>query len=700
VTIYPDNLLEGIDYPEVKLAVAALTHTHAGKQAALNLVPTHTWSQLVHQLKETDQLLSVLQSGAGIPALAVEDLAGAFQLMKVKNAVLAEQQFLNIRALALNYENLYRFLDRQKQLVPLLWDRVTEFPPLPQVAGMIDRVFDHKGIVRSNASPLLAKIRDELTKKKVAADRIFYRTLGKYQSRGLLADFVESVMDERRVMAVNASFKGQVTGLFHGSSAKNSIVFVEPAETVEINNEIASLTEEEKREVYRILKELTASLAQHAPELKAWEERLCHVDFVAAKARYAFKTKSCLPHLVREPRVDLKDALNPVLMELNRSKGKPTIPLSLHLNAEERLLVISGPNAGGKSIALKTVALLQTMLQSGLLVPVNPRSTMGVFQVLAGDIGDAQSIENELSTYSSRLEKMKAFLGLASPHCLLVIDEFGSGSDPELGSSLAVVFLEELARMGTFGIATTHYQRIKAAAAQLPGVLNGAMEFDAATFEPLYHLHVGHPGSSYTFEVATRVGLPENLVQRAKAGLHREVLGLDELLTGLQTARLELDRNLKSLRDKLSHLETGKARNERELQRLEDKLVKQGEINAENNRLLYLGKKLDALLKDYMADPTDAGRKKVGQRFWAWMKTRAADEKGKQADVKQQEDKRAQARMKKLLEEPIAVGDTVKLLGSQQTGKVIDIKKNRYHVLFGNLQSVLERNKFTKVHKT
>ena len=698
--IFPESLPVGIDFPQVIDRVLGFAHTPGGKELIRRLAPQTNPDWIQRSLRETDQILSVLQSGAGVPAMSFEEVQPAFTLLRVKNAVLSEDQFMNLRNLAQTYETVYRFLERNKELTEDLWLQVRDFTPLPQVAGMIEQVFDMRGIVRSNASPLLARLRDSLAKKKIAADRIFYRSLGKYQSRGLLADFGESVMDDRRVMAVQAQFKGQVSGLFHGSSAKSSIVFVEPSETVEINNEIASLAEEEKREVYRILKELTANLAVYLPQFQGWETRICYVDFVTAKARYAFQTGSCLPQWKPKPGIKLIDARNPVLHEVNKARGKATIPLSVELKEGKRLLVISGPNAGGKSIALKTVALLQMMLQSGMLVPVNPRSELGLFHTLAGDIGDAQSIENELSTYSSRLEKMKVFLELANEDSLFVIDEFGSGSDPELGSALAVVFLHELTSKGVYGIATTHYQRIKAAASALPGVENGAMEFDLKTFEPLFKLHVGQPGSSYTFEVAERVGIPPSMVQKAKDSVDKTMQGLDELLTTLQQTRLQLNRDQAALKDRLHSLESGKARNAIELTKLEDKLRKQAEVSQENNRLIYLGRKLDDLLQTYVNDPTDAGRKKVGQRFWAWMKKKAGEEADRQVSEQKKEVKKANARLKKQLEEPIAVGDMVKLLGTKQVGIVHAIQKNKYIVQFGNLQTTLERPRFIKVQKT
>ena len=698
--VFPDSLAVGIDFPQVIERVWSLAHTPGGRDLIRHLAPQTNPDWIERSLRETDQILAVLQSGAGVPAMAFEEVQPAFTLLKVKNAVLSEDQFMNLKNLAQTYETVYRFLERNKELTEDLWLQVRDFAPLPQVSGMIEQVFDLRGMVRSNASPLLAKLRDLLAKKKLAADRIFYRSLGKYQSRGLLADFGESVMDDRRVMAVQAQFKGQVSGLFHGSSAKSSIVFVEPSETVEINNEIASLIEEEKREVYRILKELTAHLPIYLPQLQGCETRICYLDFVTAKARYAFQTGGCLPQWKPRPGIKLIDAVNPVLHEVNKARGKATVPLSVELRDSKRLLVISGPNAGGKSIALKTVALLQTMLQSGMLVPVHPRSELGLFHTLAGDIGDAQSIENELSTYSSRLEKMKVFLELANDRALFVIDEFGSGSDPELGSALAVVFLKELAAKGVYGIATTHYQRIKAAAGELPGVENGSMEFDLKTFEPLFRLHVGHPGSSYTFEVAERVGIPAPMVKAAKASVDKTMQGLDALLTSLQQTRLQLTRDQEALRNRLQSLETGKAKNAVELTKLEEKLRKQAEVSQENNRLIYLGRKLDDLLQAYVADSSDAGRKKVGARFWAWIKKKAGEESDRQKAEQKKVVKRESAKLKQQLEEPIAVGDAIKLLGTKQVGVVRGIKKDKYLVQFGNLQTTLERARFIKADKT
>jgi DNA mismatch repair protein MutS2 len=547
--------------------------------------------------------------------------------------------------------------------------------------------------VRSNASPELAKIRGNLGKKRTAADRIFYRSLKRYSELGVLGDFRESVHENKRVLAINAAYKGRVNGIFHGSSAKSSLYFVEPAEMIEINNEIALLEEEEKREIKRILVSLTAYVAQFRTPIQERAQLMVRLDFLHAKGRFAFDQQCHMPQLLPYPHLELEQAFNPVLRHYNKLKGRDVVPLSMQLNKEQRMLVISGPNAGGKSLTLKTAGLLAVMLQSGLLIPAHPRSKMGIFQNLFGDIGDSQSIENELSTYSSKLEKMKIFLQWADADTLLLIDEFGSGSDPDLGGAIAQVFLQKLNSYSAFGVLTTHYNGIKALAAQLSGVENGSMRFNKHTFEPEYVLQMGLPGSSYTFEVALRSGIPEPLIAAAQQRMEKRTLQLDNLLVAIQDEKNTLHAERTQLKTRMEEMEQLAKDHERHIKKLEEKVAKQTDLNETHSDQLKWGKRFGALIASYLKDPTPKTRKEVTTRFLRMLTEGAAEQTKAAATQTKKVNKKREAQLERLLSEPIKVGDAVKLLHSKQPGTVVEIRGDKYVVSFGIMKSSVTRDK-------
>jgi DNA mismatch repair protein MutS2 len=553
---------------------------------------------------------------------------------------------------------------------------------------------DERAQVKSSSSSELSKIRAKLQKSRMAANRIFDRALKKYRDKGLIADFNESVSENRRVLAIQSSFKGQVNGILHGSSAKHSITYIEPGETVEINNEITFLQDEEKQEILGILRELSDLIRPEYTTLGDYEKKLTKLDFLKAKALFAHAEGCCLPQINNQSRIYLKEAYNPALKIVNRVKGKTTIPLILELNEASRILVISGPNAGGKSIALKTLGLLQLMLQSGFLVPVHPDSSFQLFQRLMGDIGDSQSIENELSTYSSKLEKMKYFLHKSDDQTLLLIDEFGSGSDPDLGSALAQVFLERLNSFKTFGILTTHYNAIKAIAASTEGILNGAMLFDRKTFNPEYKLEVGNPGSSYTFEVAEKSGIPSHLIKEARQRVGKSTLNVDRLLVQIQDEKLQLEKKRDRLNEELVSVKRLEAEKASTIEKLEEKLSKQSKLNEENDRIMYWGQRFQKLVDSWMDQQSQKDKKAVVARFVGMLNQRSGETEKEEKKELTKAGKRRKRVLEKLIEQPLQVGDKVKVLESKMEGTIQEIKGDRYKIVVGDAFSVnLSRDK-------
>lgn len=682
--IFPDQLSESLDFEAVKKDVAQYCQTPGGKHFITTISTFRNHEVLLKELKQTNEILSLYLSGESFPSTLFDSITEAVSRLKTQGTVLDENQFSDIRSLSINYTQVYRFIHNKKLRLPLIYEWTSQVEPRKHIAEEIDKRIDERAQVKSNASSELTKIRSKLSKSRAAANRIFERALKKYRDKGFIADFNESVSEDRRVLAIQSAYKGQINGILHGSSSKHSITFIEPGESVEVNNEIAYLLDEEKQEIRRILKELSDIIRPEHPILIEYEKKLTKLDFLKAKGIFAYKEQCCLPAIDQESSIKLRDAFNPALKIVNRHKTKTTIPLQLELNQEHRILVISGPNAGGKSIALKTLGLLQIMLQSGFLVPVHPESHFRLFNRLMGDIGDSQSIENELSTYSSKLEKMKYFLNKADDQTLLLIDEFGSGSDPDLGSSLAQVFLERLNSFNTFGIFTTHYNSIKAIAAATEGIQNGAMLFDRKTFSPEYKLEIGNPGSSYTFEVAEKSGIPPHIIKQARQRTGKTTLNVDRLLVQIQDEKLQLEKKRDLLNKELYSLKKLEVEKADTISRLEEKLGKQTKLNEENDRIMYWGQRFQKLVDGWMDQKNQKDKKEVVARFVGILNQRSGETEKEEKTALSKAGQRRKKTLEKLIEAPLKKGDKVKIVESKMEGVIQEIKGDKYKIIVGD----------------
>lgn len=695
--LYPPDLAHALDFPFIQRELAKFCSSKKAKELALDLGPINDAAALSQGIQESDQILALLLSEEQFPSAEHPDLSDFLNKLKVKGHALREEQFADIRSLALNYRHLYRFVENKKLRLVAIWQVLELLLPEKFVEAAIDKVLDERAQVRSSASPELGRIRRELNRKRAAADRIFNRMLKKYRDKGYIADFDESVSESRRVLAISSAYKNQIQGILHGSSNRHSIAFIEPGETVEINNDISELLEAEKEEIKRILRQLSADLAPFHGYLEQIGETMVWLDLSRAKALFAHQQEACYPPIVDEKRLYLKEAFNPVLRHFNKDKKKTTIPLDLSLDLEQRILVISGPNAGGKSLSLKTVGLLQLMLQSGLAVPVHPDSRFCLFDQLLGDIGDAQSIENELSTYSSKLQKMEHFLTYTDSSTLLLIDEFGSGSDPELGSALAQVFLDRLNAYGAFGITTTHFNAIKALAAETEGVVNGAMLFDQKSFDPLYELQIGQPGSSYTFEVAQRSGIPSHLIDDARGRVKQNTLEVDKLLVQIQQDKVAIERVRNQQEAELEKLRKLEKVQQDRIAKLEEKVQKHSKINEEQDRLMYWGQRFQKLIDAWMDQKNQKDKKAVVARFIAMLNQRSGEV---QKDEKVQHRKEVKKHVKdldKYLSEAVEIGMEIKIVDSGIRGTLLEQKGDKYVVaLGGNMTALTERSKFVR----
>ncbi|HUB60911.1 MAG TPA: MutS2/Smr-associated SH3 domain-containing protein [Puia sp.] len=659
--IFPESALVQLEFDKIEALLAEQCNTEYARARALDL-RIHTRREYIElELQQTHEFKLLLQNGQYFPNDYTLNLSKELKLLGIPGAVLSGEQFLQIRRLAESMASIFRWFDAERRTAYPALVRVIEPTHYEKaIITAIDEVLDESGTVRDNASEELGKIRLSLFRRRNELRRLFDRVLSRLAKAGYVADIEESFLNGRRVVAIFAEHKRQVKGILHGESDTRRTSFVEPEETIELNNEVFSLEHAESKEVQRILRELTARLAEHAPLLQVWHDIIGEYDFIRAKARLALDMNGNFPLLLDRSHVLLRQAYHPLLYLYNRKNQKPTVPTDISLDEKNRLLVISGPNAGGKTVTMKTVGLLQLMIQSGLLIPVHPDSEMGIFKQLMIHIGDTQSLEFELSTYSSHLKNMKYFMENANGRTLFFIDELGSGSDPNLGGAFAEVILEELVRKHAFGIVTTHYLNLKVMAGKTPGIINGAMAFDETNLQPLYKLIIGKPGSSYTFSIAERIGLEPRLIERARTLVDEDHFRLDKLLNATEQDLRQLELREKELNklmkenEKLKKEMEGLIHRERHEQQVE-LLKHQNRISEE--RIAYL-REMERKLRQIVLD---------------WRKAEDKNEviKQMQALLFKQKEKQVNERVRKKFD-----AKYTEVGGSAQVGNKVMMKKN------------------------
>ena len=668
---FPESALVQLEYEKVKILLAEYCRTEYGKAKA-NSLRIHTKKEFIEtELRQGYEYKLVVQSGQYFPNDFMLNVSREIKLLSIPGAVLSGEQFLFIRKLAENTSNIFRWFDNERRMAyPALTKVIENTYYEKTIIELIDDILDESGSVKDSASEELGKIRMSLYRKRNELRREFDRLVAKLNKLGHLADIEESFMNGRRVLAVFAEQKRMIKGVMHGESDSRRTTFIEPEETTELNNEIFLLEQEEGREVYKILRKLTYQLSVYAPLLKTYHDTAGEFDFIYAKAKWAIATGGNFPQLYDKAHVHLINAYHPLLLLYNQKSNKPTIPVNITLNDKNRILVISGPNAGGKTVTLKTVGLLQLMMQSGLLIPVHPDSEMGIFKQIMIHIGDTQSLEFELSTYSSHLKNMKHFMENANGKTLFFIDELGSGSDPNLGGAFAEVIMEELAHKNSFGIVTTHYLNLKVMANKVPGIINGAMQFDEKNLLPMYKLITGKPGSSYTFSIAERIGLEKRLIEKARTLVDEDHFTLDKLLNRTEQDLQKIDIEKKELAHLLKENERLKKEMQQVLNREKhdqevERLKHQNKLSV--SQLLYL-KDMERRLKAMVIE---------------WRKTDDKDKVVKMIHAllfNQKEKMTNENQQKKLnekfieIEGNIQIGDKVRMKQNRQVGIVKEIR--------------------------
>lgn len=717
-----EKTLQDLQFPTILETISTICNTDIGKQKALDIVPFKDKDTLMESLRQTSEYLSSFQNNNAVPNHGFDAIASELKFLGIEGSFLEVGSFRKIATLSETTNILLQFFKKFDDYYPTLNRKASQIELTKEIIRLVDQVVDKYGEIKDNASAELLEIRREMNTVRGKVNQSFGQALTQYNGLGYLDEIKESFVQNRRVLAVLAMYRRKVKGSILGSSKTGSIAYIEPEATLKYSRELSNLEYEEKEEVTRILKQLTDAIRPFLPLLIAYQEFLSDIDVVAAKAKYASRINGILPHITDERRLYFRNAFHPILYLNNKQKKEVTYPQTFELHQQNRIIVISGPNAGGKTISLKTVGLLQLMLQSGMLIPVHERSETFLFDRILTDIGDNQSIENHLSTYSYRLKNMNYFLKKCNKKTLFLIDEFGTGSDPELGGALAEIFLEEFYHREAFGIITTHYSNLKILANELPFATNANMLFDEQSLEPMYKLVLGQAGSSFTFEVAQKNGIPYGLINRAKKKIEVGKVRFDKTIANLQKERSKLEKTSITLKEEESKAREESKKMETINTKIQQKLESFQELYDSNQKVIYIGQKIEDIAEKYF---NSKNKKELIGEFLKIVEIE--NSKRKKATVKEQKEKdvrkkeiiqevtvkveeiRKEKKEKKIkaatiVEKPkpvLKVGDRVRMNDGKAIGSIDKIEKNKAVVNYGLFTSTvsLESLEFVEAKK-
>ena len=697
--------LQDLEFITVLETIASRCNTDIGETKALAITPFKNKEELLINLKQTSEYLSSFSNNNAIPNHGFENINYELKFLAIEDSFLEVGSFKKIGTLSETAITLIQFLKKFEDYYPNLYQKASQIDIVKLILQRIDEVVDKFGIIKDNASPDLIEIRRNINVVRGKINQSFGMALSQYNSLGYLDDIKETVVENRRVLAVLAMYRRKVKGSILGSSKTGSIAYIEPEAAQRYSRELNNLEFEEREEIMRILKRLTNEIRPFTETIAAYQDFLSDVDVIAAKAKYAYKINGILPNIIEEKRLFFREAFHPILYLNNKEKKAITYPQTIELHNESRIIVISGPNAGGKTISLKTVGLLQLMLQSGMLIPVHERSETFLFDRILTDIGDNQSIENHLSTYSYRLKNMNYFLKKCNEKTLFLIDEFGTGSDPELGGALAETFLEEFYAREAFGIITTHYSNLKILANELPFASNANMLFDEKSLEPMYKLILGQAGSSFTFEVAQKNGIPFGLINRAKKKIEGGKVRFDKTIATLQKERSKLEKTSLNLKEEETKAREESKKMETINAKIQDKLERYQELYDANQRLIYIGQKIDDISESYF---NNKDKKTLIGDFLKMVEIENSKRKKlsvKEKKVKEVIQKKVEEEVKVIVEEirvvkkekkikakieeenkpkvTLKVGDRVRMIDGKAIGTIDVIEKTKATVNYG-----------------
>ena len=707
--IYPETFEHKIGFHTVRTRVRELCGSTLGAARAEAMTFTTDPGEVRTLLGQTAEMVALNSSGDPLPLHNLHDVTGALKRCRVEGASVSQDELLRIRQSLQTVTEVGRYFQSRSEgeeanPYPLLSELSASLTPFPELLRRIDRVIDPLGAVRDSASAALADIRRELQRVSSSVNSIMRRVMARAVEGGYLErDVTPTVRDGRLVLPVAPMHKRKINGIVHDESATGKTYFIEPAEIVEVNNRWRELEMEERREILRILAEITAEMRPYIPEMLECYSILGELDFIMAKALYAARVGGCMPHLSDGVELEWYHAVNPVLLESLERQGKEVVPLDLMLTPEKRILIISGPNAGGKSVCLKTVGLVQYMTQCGLLPPVYENSHIGLFSSIFIDIGDDQSMEDDLSTYSSHLRNMKYFLDHGQSDSLILIDEFGSGTEPQIGGALAQAILKEFNDMGMWGVITTHYQNLKQFAEDTPGLVNGSMLYDRQQMRPLFRLSVGNPGSSFAIEIARKTGLPGAIIDEAARIVGSDYVNMDKYLLDIARDRRYWENKRQQIRLKEKKIEQVLERYEEDAETLRSKRREiLGEAKEEARKILEgSNAAIERTIREIREAQADKERTRQAREDMKKQKEEllAADTSGESRLLKKAPKTRKTKEPRPTpaqTEAPLQVGDYVKLDGAGTPGRILEINGKDAVVAFGMLKTSVKLSRLRR----
>ena len=721
--IYPQNFEQKIGFDQIRQLLKDKCLSTLGEERVNEMNFSDHFEEVDELLNQVAEFVRIIQEEDNFPDQFFFDVRPSLKRIRIEGMYMDEQELFDLRRSLETIRDIIRFLQRNDEEesdcpYPSLKKLAGDITVFPQLITKIDGILNKYGKIKDNASTELSRIRRELANTMGSISRSLNSILRNAQSEGYVdKDVAPTMRDGRLVIPVAPGLKRKIKGIVHDESASGKTVFIEPAEVVEANNRIRELEGDERREIIRILTEFSNTLRPSIPEILQSYEFLAEIDFIRAKSHFAIQTNSIKPSLENEQLLDWTMAVHPLLQLSLAKHGKKVVPLDIELNLKQRILIISGPNAGGKSVCLKTVGLLQYMLQCGMLAPMHERSHVGLFGSIFIDIGDEQSIEDDLSTYSSHLTNMKIMMKNCNERCLILIDEFGGGTEPQIGGAIAEAVLKRFNIKGTFGVITTHYQNLKHFAEDHEGVVNGAMLYDRHLMQALFQLQIGNPGSSFAVEIARKIGLPEDVIADASEIVGSEYINADKYLQDIVRDKRYWEGKRQTIRQREKHMEETIARYQAEMEELQKsrkEIIRQAKEEAE--RLLQ---ESNARIENTIRTIKEAQAEKEKTRL---VRQELADfrESIDNLTSKEQEDKIAR-KMEKLKEKqnrkkekkqngtkeqpavqqtpkatPITEGCPVRIKGQSSVGEVLEINGKNAVVAFGSIKTTVKTERLER----
>lgn len=718
--IYPKEFESKIGFDSIRNLLISHCSTRLGKEEVGNMKFSTSYSEVLHLLKSTAEMKRIKEASLPFPTIHTHDVLPYMSEIRAEFSFISAEKLFQLLQVLESFEELRLFFDSNKEeetggyIFPELRNDLSGLTLFPDIIKIISKSVNKYGEVKDTASPALHDIRLQIKSAQGAMQRAMRRVMDNAVSAGVLEnDATPSLRDGHLVIPVSAGLKKQISGIVMDVSASGKTVFIEPAEVVEAGNKIRELEMDEKREISVILKNIADIIRPHADEIALCCRLLGLLDFISAKAEVAIELNASFPHINPTPELEWYHAEHPGLILSLKGSGRNVVPLDIELNREKRILIISGPNAGGKSVCLKTVAIVQYMLQCGMLPTLYDNSRMGIFKKLFIDIGDEQSFENDLSTYSSHLRNMRYFLLHADRNTLLLADEMGSGTEPQIGGAMAQAILSQLGKSDCYGIVTTHFQNLKSFAESEPGFVNGAMLYDRAHLQPTFQLSIGNPGSSFAIDIAHKMGLPKDVIEMAKHIVGEDYVNLDKYLSEIARDRKywankrlnikEKENRLDNLLAKYEDVAGDLNRQRKEIlndARREAKEIVEG-VNARIERTILeirksqaekeKTKRLRQELKEYTDEAVSTEQSKKDETPIANLKHKS---KKSRKPVKTEE-KRPQADLR-----PLVAGDNVLLDEGSMVGEILNITGKKAEVAFGDLRTIVDLKRLKRTAKS